>query len=289
MNADLKKEKAVKDAIVVAAVQMDCKLFDVEANLQKMRSSVEKAKREHGAELIVFPELSSIGYIKDRDKEFGLEYINRAQKIPGPFTGALSEIAEEFGVHIISGMTQLHPIIPATIYNTAVLIDSSGKLVGIQQKIHIPGYEKHYFMPGNEIKVFDTALGKIGMSICYDGQFAEYTRTLALKGAEIMVMLWNMPGFSNEPEILQKLTATRAFENRFYAVSCNRIGTNSAVEFFGHSAISDPLGNLIACAGGEDTIIYAELERDVMVRERAQMPIFRDRRPEMYAELMRLD
>ena len=125
------------------------------------------------------------------------------------------------------------------------------------------------------------------MGICYDNQFAELTRTYALKGAEILVMLWNMPRFSNQPEMLHRLTSTRAFENRFYAVSCNRIGENSGMEFFGHSAIADPLGELIASAKEEETIIAATLDRSMLITERAQMPVFRDRRPDLYGELVK--
>lgn len=276
----------MKEKLIVAAVQMDCALFDMEANLKYMRSAIARAKKEYKADLVVFPELNSVGYIKQRDKEFGCKYIKCADSIPGKFTDSLCEFAKEFDVHIISGMTQSHPTIPATIYNTAVLIDSNGTLVGKQQKVHIPGFEKHYFVPASSINVFKTLIGNIGISICYDGQFCELTRTLALKGAEIMVMLWNMPSFSNDPEMLQRLTSARAFENRFYVVSCNRIGENNGMEFFGHSAIADPLGTLIAKAKDEETIICAELEEDMLIRERAQMPIFRDRRPELYGELI---
>ena len=98
-------------------------------------------------------------------------------------------------------------------------------------------------------------------------------------------MLWNMPNFSNQPQMLHRLTSTRAFENRFYAVSCNRIGENGGISFFGHSAIANPLGELISAAADEETILYGVLERDLLLAERAQMSIFRDRRPELYGEL----
>ena len=275
----------MKEKVIVAAVQLDIALFDAAKNLEKMEAAIKVAKTEKNADLIIFPELSSIGYIKGRDKEFGCQYINCADKIPGEFTEALGNLARKYGVYIISGMTEQHPSIPGTLYNSAVLINPNGTLTGVHRKAHIPGYEKHYFVPANTNDVFETDLGTIGIGICYDNQFAELTRTYALKGAEILVMLWNMPNFSNDGTILHRLTSVRAFENRMYAISCNRIGENNGIDFFGYSAIANPLGELIASAEGEDTIIYGTLERNTLLTERAQMPVFRDRRPDLYGEL----
>jgi predicted amidohydrolase len=275
----------VKDEVVVAAAQMDVSLLDRSGNLEKMQAAVRTAKLEHGADLVVFPELANIGYIKDRDKHFGARYIKCAEKVPGEFTSALGDLAEKHGVHIISGMAEAHPTIPGVLYNSAVLVGPTGELAGVHRKAHIPGHEKHYFIPAHTNDVFETDLGRIGVGICYDNQFAELTRTYALKGAEILVMLWNMPSFSNSGTILHRLTSVRAFENRMYAVSCNRIGTNNEIDFFGHSAIADPLGELIASAEEEETLISATLKRDMLLTERAQMTIFRDRRPDLYDEL----
>ena len=281
----MEEKQGMKEKVIVAAVQMDVALFDMAANLSYMEQAVKKAKEEKNADLVVFPELCSIGYIRERNKEFGKNYVMGADKVPGEFTEALGEIAKKYDVYIISGMTEAHPRIPATLYNSAVLIDPQGCVAGLHRKVHIPGYEKHYFIPANTTDVFHTDIGTIGIGICYDNQFAELTRTYALKGAEILVMLWNMPRFSNQPQMLHRLTSTRAFENRMYAVSCNRIGENSGMQFFGHSAVADPLGELIASAEEEETIIYAELERSMLLAERAQMPVFRDRRPDLYGEL----
>ena len=277
----------MKQNLTVAAVQMDIELFDVQKNLQRIEAAVSQATRESNPDLIVFPELANIGYIKGRDKQFGAQYIGAAERTPGEFTRALGELARSSGAYIISGMAELHPTITATLYNSAVVVGPSGKLHGVHRKAHIPGYEKHYFVPSNTNGVIETDIGTIGVGVCYDNQFAELTRTYALKGAEILIMLWNMPSFSNDGSILHHLTAVRAFENRMFAVSCNRIGENNDIHFFGHSAIANPVGEKIASAAMEDTIIYAELDQAVLVEERAQMTIFRDRRPELYSELVK--
>lgn len=276
----------MKDKLKVAVAQVDVKLFDMEANIQKIKDSVQSACIKEKPDIIVFPELSSTGYIKGRDKEFGLKYIKCADKIPGKFTNALGDIAKTFGVYLVSGMCEAHPVIPGALYNSAVVINPEGEIAGIHRKVHIPGYEKHYFIPADTNDVIHTDIGTIGLGICYDNQFPELTRNYALKGAEILVMLWNMPSFSNEGSILHNLTSVRAFENRMYAVSCNRVGENNDIKFFGYSAVSDPLGRLIASANEEETILFATLDNNMILRERAQMPIFRDRRPDLYGKLI---
>lgn len=167
------------------------------------------------------------------------------------------------------------------------MIDPKGEIIDVQNKMHIPGYEKHYFIGGTECEPFKTDIGNIGIAICYDAQFPEYIRTLALKGTEILCMIWNMPSFSNPPELLEHITATRAAENRMFAVSVNRVGVDGNINFFGHSVISDPVGNLLAKAGEGETVITATLKEGVLIEERLQMPIFRDRRPEIYSYLMK--
>ena len=195
--------------------------------------------------------------------------------------------AKKYGVYLVVGLAEHHSEIPGMLYNAAVLISPKGELVGVHHKMHIPGEEKHYFMPGSTCDTYKTDIGNIGMVICYDGQFPEFTRSLALKGAEILCMIWNMPSFSNPPELLEHITATRAAENRMFAVSCNCIGVQGKIDFFGHSVISDPVGNFLAMAGTKETIISATLKEEVLLEERIQQPVFRDRRPDMYSYLLK--
>ena len=124
----------MKEKVNVAAVQTDITLFDVGANLAMIEKKVKEAKENGPVDLVVFPELASIGYIRERNKDFGCEYIKNAQKIPGEFTDSLGEIAKKNDVYIISGMTELHPQIPGTLYNTAVLVDPNGKIAGIHRR-----------------------------------------------------------------------------------------------------------------------------------------------------------
>jgi len=277
----------MKDRVLVSAVQMRTKWLDLKENFDYIKNSIAKAKNEENADLIVFPELSNTGYIKERDKKFGRQFIKFAEKIPGPSTEELGKQAKKYGVYLVVGLAEQHPEIPGMLYNAAVLINPKGELVGVHHKMHIPGEEKHYFMPGSTCDIYKTDIGNIGMSICYDGQFPEFTRSLALKGAEILCMIWNMPSFSNPPELLEHITATRAAENRMFAVSCNCLGVQGKIDFFGHSVISDPVGNFLATAGTKETIISATLKEKVLLEERIQQPVFRDRRPDMYSYLLK--
>lgn len=277
----------MKDRVLVSAVQMRTKWLDLKENIDYIKNSIAKAKNEENADLIVFPELSNTGYIKERDKKFGRQFIKFAEKIPGPSTEELGKQAKKYGVYLVVGLAEQHPEIPGMLYNAAVLINPKGELVGVHHKMHIPGEEKHYFMPGSTCDTYKTDIGNIGMSICYDGQFPEFTRSLALKGAEILCMIWNMPSFSNPPELLEHITATRAAENRMFAVSCNCLGVQGKIDFFGHSVISDPVGNFLATAGTKETIISATLKEKVLLEERIQQPVFRDRRPDMYSYLLK--
>lgn len=277
----------MKDRVLVSAVQMRTKWLDLKENFDYIKNSIAKAKNEENADLIVFPELSNTGYIKERDKKFGRQFIKFAEKIPGPSTEELGKQAKKYGVYLVVGLAEQHPEIPGMLYNAAVLINPKGELVGVHHKMHIPGEEKHYFMPGSTCDTYKTDIGNIGMSICYDGQFPEFTRSLALKGAEILCMIWNMPSFSNPPELLEHITATRAAENRMFAVSCNCLGVQGKIDFFGHSVISDPVGNFLATAGTKEMIISATLKEEVLLEERIQQPVFRDRRPDMYSYLLK--
>ncbi len=277
----------MKDKVIVSAVQMSTKWLDVEANLSFIKNSIAKIKKEQNADLIVFPELSNAGYIKHRDKVFGREFIQKADTVPGRFTDEICKEAKRNGVYVVVGMVQLHPEIPGTLYNSAVLINPKGEIVGVQHKMHIPGEEKHYFISGTNCETYKTEIGNIGISICYDGQFPEFSRTLALQGAEILCMIWNMPSFSNPPDLLKYISATRAAENRMFVVSVNRVGVDGDIDFFGHSVISDPIGNILAEAKDEETVITATLQEKVLLEERIQQPVFRDRRPEMYSYLMK--
>ncbi len=275
----------MKEKVEVAAVQMDIAWLDPERNLERMLSFIEKIRGEKEVDLIVFPELANTGYVKQRDREFGKEYLKKAEKIPGPFTEALGDAAKRFGVYIISGFCELHPEIPGSIYNSAVMMGPTGGVVGVHHKLHIPGEENHYFYPGSTTDVYKTDLGTIGMLVCYDAIFPEISRVLTLKGAEIICVVFNRP---KRPayDSLYHLGATRAYENRIYFIICNRVG-KEVNEFLGRSVIAGPDGQILSKSmGEEEEVIHATLCWDKILEERAFFPVFADRRPDLYQAII---
>jgi predicted amidohydrolase len=270
----------MKDVRVVLA-QIAVEPLDPKKNIDRMLRACEDVGS--GADLLVFPELADVGYVRERDRSFGAQYLSAAEPVPGPVTEALGEAARRHGLHIVAGMAERHPSISATVFNSAVLIGPSGRVVGVQRKLHLAGEERHYFVAGREITVLDTELGRLAISICYDNYFPEVARAAALRGAEILCGVFNIPDRADWRDRLGALASVRAYENMNHVVFVNRVGTDAGVAYGGESAIASPPGRVIArgpCL--EEALVTATLRAGAIAEERAWRPIFADRRPEVY-------
>lgn len=285
--------------IVIATVNMHVE-YDKEKNLAKYMQYIDKAA-EQGASLIVFPETSLQGYLENLSvfKETTVEYQHRnAEVVPaGPSTQALIQKAKEKKIYIIYGMTEKDEAQPARIYNTAVLVGPEG-FVGKYRKIHLPMDEAHVFYPGDEINVFSTSIGRIGMLICYDKDFPETARTLAAKGAEILVMptAWSLDNSSETPEdnysvfVYDLLDKVRALENQVFFISANQIGITGDIHFFGRSRVVAPSGKVLAeNLNTEGMVVCSADITEEIVKVRTTglfgLNLMKDRRPEMYRDL----
>lgn len=280
----------MKDQVTVAAIQMDVAWFDPQANLARMRALVERAADDEApADLVLFPELANSGYVKGKDAAFAREYLKLAEPVPGPFTRELGALARRFRMHLIAGLLEAHPTVVGTVYNSAVLIGPDGDVLGVHRKMHIPGEERHYFYPGNTTGVFRTELGNLGLIVCADRRFPELARVLALKGAEILCCVANIPGADRarrDPERAYFVPRCRAMENRVFYVECDRVGTQEDLTFQGRSSVIDPYGDVIARSEGDgEEILRATLCADLLYEARGLWPDFRDRRPEHYGLL----
>jgi predicted amidohydrolase len=169
----------------VAVAQLEPKLAEKERNLDACLARLEEAAVQD-AQLTVFPECAIPGYMFDSAEE-AHPY---AEEIPGPSTEAFERECRRLGVHAITGLIEHEG---DTLYNAAILVGPDG-LIGSYRKTHLPflGVDR-FVMPGDELKVFDTALGRIGLIICYDLRFPEVTRTLALQGADLVALPTNFP------------------------------------------------------------------------------------------------
>ena len=270
----------MKEIIKLALAQISSKRENKKENLQKIEDLTIKAK-EQGADLVIFPELSLTGYVL-HDQVYEL-----AEVIQGPSTKRIEELAKKTGMHIIFGMPELGEKTKATIFNTAVLVGPTG-VIGKFRKMYLPTHsvfeEKRYFRPGYQIAAFNTAIGNIGLFICYDIFFPEICRLTRLKGAELIVCISASPAVRRS--YFEILTAARALENTAFLAYVNLVGVQDGLQFWGGSRLVSPIGNLLAKARyDEEDLLICEVDyRDIRPVE-TFIPTLRDLRPELFDEL----
>jgi len=267
----------------VAVAQMEPMLAETERNLDAALERLEEAAAA-GAQLLVLPECAIPGYMFDSAEE-ALPY---AEEIPGPTTEAFERECARLGVHAITGLLERDG---DTLYNAAILVGPDG-LIGSYRKTHLPflGVDR-FVTPGDGFKVFDTALGRIGLIICYDLRFPEVTRTLALQGADMVALPTNFPMAAKLQ--CDVIAPARAAENRVYLLVANRVGKERWGEFCGLSQIVDPFGKRLAETGEtEETLLVAEVDlekardKDYVVPGEYELYLFGHRRPELYGALV---
>ncbi|MEA2081974.1 MAG: carbon-nitrogen hydrolase family protein [Elusimicrobiota bacterium] len=242
---------------VAACVQMYVVPNDIKKNTAHALEMLDKARKYHSADLVVFQETVTTGFTPNMDFESFYELIDT---VPGKQMKAVMKEAAKRKMHIVWPVYEKDPE-AKKIYNSAVLIGPDGKIIGKYRKTHPFGSESAetggWTTPGNSLEVFDTALGKIGMIICYDGDFPETARILAQKGAEIIV---RPSAFLRNFEIWSLTNRSRAFDNHVFMVSANATGVDAAGRhYFGHSMIVAPNVTVPALAAASEDIISAEL------------------------------
>ena len=267
----------------VAVAQIEPKLGENERNLDVCLARLKEAAAA-GAELLVLPECAIPGYMFESLEEA----MPFAEEIPGRSTEALVGACRTLGMHVVCGLLERDGDL---LRNAAVLVGPDG-LVGSYRKTHLPflGVDR-FVTPGDELAVYDTPLGRIGVEICYDLRFPEVTRTLALRGADMVAHPTNFPMAAKVQTEL--ITVARAAENRVYLLTANRVGTERWGEFCGWSQIVDPFGKRLAEAGErEETLLVAEIDlekardKDYVVPGEYELYLFRDRRPDLYGLLV---
>ena len=267
----------------VAVAQIEPKLAEPKRNLESCLAQVDAAAAQ-GAELLVLPECAIPGYVFDSADE-ARPY---AEEIPGPSTEALAAACAALGVHVVCGLLEIDS---NGLRNAAVLIGPGG-LIGTYRKTHLPflGIDR-FTLGGDELPVFDTPLGRIGIEICYDLRFPEVTRALALAGADLVALPTNWPLAARANAEL--LAPARAYENRVYLLVANRVGRERTAEFCGRSQIVDPTGTRLAEADAlSEALLVAEVDVD-LARDKSIVPapgeyemhLFDHRRPELYGAL----
>jgi predicted amidohydrolase len=287
---------------ILATVAMQV-AYDKEQNLARYLYYMDRAA-EIGAHLLVFPEQSLQGYLHNiaelRMETLAYQHAH-AEPVPdGPSTQLLIREAQKRRLYLVWGMTEVDTEEgPDVLYNTAVLVGPEG-YIGKFRKVHQPLDELHIYWPGNEWPVFETELGRIGLLICYDKQFPESTRELALRGAHLLVMptAWALTSIGGDPDpekdyqsyLYDLFDFTRAAENQLWFISSNMYGRSGEHDYLGRSRIVAPTGLAVAEILYEEGMASARV--DIMggiVRGRTTESLgyntMRDRRPETYTSI----
>ncbi|MEU2777122.1 nitrilase family protein [Streptomyces sp. NPDC007162] len=271
--------------VTVAAVQTLPVIGDVDANLAAIADAVTQAA-ERGATLIVLPELCTTGYVfASREEAAAL-----AEEVPdGPSTRFLTSLCARLGVHLAAGIAEREG---DRLYNSAILLSPDGHL-GTYRKVHLWDNENTIFEPGDlGLPVFDTALGRLGMLVCYDAWFPEAFRALALQGVDAVCLPTNwvpIPGQQpGKPAMALSLCQAAAHVNSIHVIAADRVGTERGQPFIGQSVIVGPTGwPLTEPAGSQDPEIVlatADLTAGPRVRRwNTHNDPLANRRPEVYA------
>jgi beta-ureidopropionase len=274
--------------IVTAALLQTDWTGDKESMIDKHEEAAHQAANQ-GAQVMCFQELFYGPYFCQVQDA---EYYSYVEQIPdGPTTQRFCSIAKELGMVLVLPMYE--ETVPGQYYNTAAVIDADGTYLGKYRKQHIPHvhgfWEKFYFTPGTDgYPVFDTAVGKVGVYICYDRHFPEGWRCLGLNGAEIV---FNPSATSRGlSQYLWKLEQpAAAVANMYYVGAINRVGIEPLGDddFYGQSYFVDPRGQFVGDVGDahEPELIVRELDLDQIREVRNGWQFYRDRRPDAYHEI----
>jgi N-carbamoylputrescine amidase len=271
---------------------------DPAENLAKAEWRIREAAGR-GAQIICLQELFRSQYFcREEDaRQFDL-----AETIPGPSSEALSSLARELNVVIIGSLFERRA--PGVYHNTAVVIDSTGALLGLYRKMHIPDdplyFEKFYFTPGDlGFRNFDTRYGRVAALVCWDQWYPEAARLAALGGAEILFYPTAIGWHPSEKAQLgaaqhdawRTIQRSHAIANGIYVAAVNRVGfegpPDHGLEFWGASFVADPFGRVLAEASHdrEETLVI-ECDRREIEEVRRNWPFLRDRRIDAYSGIV---
>lgn len=256
----------------IALGQMDIQLGEVQANWRTMEGMVLQAAAE-GARLIVLPELWSTGY------DLAAAETHAVPPAMGVFAD-VAALARRQHIAIVGSLLSRNA--NGKVGNTAVYFDQDGRSLGEYSKVHLFRLmaEDQYLVAGDHLALVETAWVTFGLAICYDLRFPELFRRYALGGAGAVILPseWPRPRLNHWIALLQ----ARAIENQMFMIACNRVGSSDQTHFFGHSCIIDPWGEFIVRAGEHEGLFTGEVDLARVAEVRKKIPVFSDRRPELY-------
>ena len=274
----------------VALIQSDIMLGEPSQNQAHIAYKMKEAMQsEVKPDILLLPEMWNTGY--------ALTSLHKLADLEGQRSRAwLSQFARKYGVHIVAGSIAQQRQ-DGRCFNTMFVFDHTGKEIGGYSKIHLfQLMQEHlYLTAGNQQLIYSLGGVPVGVAICYDIRFPEFIRKMAIQGIEVLFVSAQWP--QARLHHWRSLLVARAIENQMYVVACNRSGTSGRgtktenngdgeyggdETFAGHSLVVDPWGNVLAEGGEQEQIVTATLDLSLPRKVRDSIPVFKDRRPELY-------
>lgn len=257
------------EPVRIAILQTEGAPGDVETNLDELRSAANRAA-DAGARLLLTPEMFVTGY-------------NIGDSLPSltelPLADRVSEIARETGIAIAAGL-------PLTaddgITNSVLLVDREGRDMARYDKTHLFGdLDRSMFRAGTSASPLVEFEGlTLGMLICYDVEFPETVRSLAVQGADaVLVPTAQMAPYAF---VAERTIPSRAWESQVYVAYANHVGREGELTYVGRSSVTAPDGEILAMGGEETELLFAEISAGRVATSRAENPYLDDRRPDLY-------
>ena len=266
---------------------------DRAAHFDKVAKHVEQCVKE-GAQIVCLQELSFDPYFCQEENH---DFFQLAEGLDGEISRYSSDLARRNGIVLLTGLFERRA--PGIFHNSFLVFEKDGSLAGVYRKTHIPDdpffMEKFFFTPGeNEFPTFDTSVGKLGICICWDQWFPEASRLTAMGGAQIIFYPTAIGWLAEDKEdygqsqleAWKTMMRSHAIANGVFVCAPNRVGRESAIEFWGNSFVCDPYGNFLFEGDTESEISpVVELNLDLCEVARTHWPFFRDRRVDLYGDL----
>lgn len=257
----------------IACAQMDVLPGTPEENFAIAEALIRKAARKQ-PDIILLPETWNTGFAPEHlDPALADEEGARTKRM-------CSAMAKELGINLLAGSVTTRR--PEGVYNTAYGFNRAGELVCSYDKTHLfsPLGEDSVYQKGESLARFTLDGVRCALITCYDLRFPELTRSLALPGLDVLFVVSQWP--KQRIAHLETLAKARAIENQLFVAVCNACGKANGTKFGGRSMVMDPLGNILRQVGTRQSIMHAEISLDTLAKTREAMPVFHDRRPELY-------
>jgi len=258
--------------IKVGLAQTNVTFANPEENFKRVEEYAKKAA-DQKVDVVVFPEMWNTGYALDQLDEIADKNGIQTQTL-------LKKLAIQYHLNIVGGSVSTKR--DGHFYNTSYVVNEQGNVVSAYDKVHLFGlmHEGDFITAGSNETTFELAGVPSTGVICYDIRFPEWLRTLSRHDAKVIYISAEWPDV-RIPQ-WELLVRARAIENQAYVVAVNRVGDDPDNHFNGHSLVVDPLGKIVEQAGEQEELVVASLDLDSIDQVRGQIPVFEDRRPDLY-------